>query len=155
MTRLRLAEEADIPTLVEMGAEMIAASSFAAMPYSPEKTAESIRRDIEHAFAAVSVEGDIITGVILGDVVQPWYSEQRMAVDYVLYVRPQYRGTRAAVMLVKAWAAWAVDSGAKQLRPGVSTGDPQAERLYEALGFRRVGAVFMMDVPDDARNTDG
>lgn len=145
MTRLRLAEESDIPTLVEMGAEMIAASSFAAMPYSPEKTAESIRRDIEHAFAAVSVEGDTITGVILGDVVQPWYSEHAMGLEKVLYVRPQFQGSRAALMLVKAWAAWCLDSGALQLRPGTSAGSAAADRLYEALGFERAGTLYVMN----------
>lgn len=145
MTRLRLAEEADIPVLVEMGAEMIAGSSFAAMPYSPERTADFLRRCIAQAFAAVATEGGNITGVILGDVVRPWYSEERMGTEYVLYVRPQFQGSRAALMLVKAWAAWCLDSGALQLRPGTSAGSAAADRLYQALGFERVGTLYVMN----------
>lgn len=149
MTQLRLIEEGDIPAIVEMGAEMIAVSSFAPMGYAPEKVADFVRRVSREGLAVVSVEGEAITGLMLGDVIEPWYSAHRMAVDHVLYVRPQYRGTRAALMLVKAWVRWALDCGVTQIRPGVSTGDPRAEQLYAALGFKRVGSVFMMDVTQE------
>lgn len=143
MTQLRLIEEVDIPTLVEMGAEMIAASSFASMGYAPEKVAEFIRRVSVSGLAAVSVEGDVITGVMLGDVVEPWYSANRMGVDHVLYVRPQYQGSRAALMLVRAWMQWCSDEGAVQLRPGTAATSEAADRLYAALGFKRAGSLYV------------
>lgn len=143
MTRLRLVEEGDIPALVEMGAEMIAASSFAPMGYAPEKVADFVRRVSREGLAAVSVEGDTITGVMLGDVVEPWYSAHRMGVEHVLYVRPQYQGSRAALMLVRAWMQWCSDEGALQLRPGTSARSLAADKLYTALGFERVGSLYV------------
>lgn len=148
MTKLRLIEEADIQAVVDMGAEMFAGSSFAPLGYAPEKVADFVRRVADSGLAVVSVEGDEITGLMLGDVIAPWYSAHRMAVDHVLYVRPKYRGSRAALMLVKAWVRWALECGVTQIRPGVSTGDPRAEQLYAALGFQRVGSVFLMDVTE-------
>lgn len=145
MTRLRLAEHSDVDALVEMGAEMIAGSSFAPMGYAPEKVAEFVRRAIDQGFAAVSEDADALTGVILGDVVEPWYSQHRMGVEHVLYVRPQYQGTRAALMLATAWIRWCRSQGAKQLRPGTAAGSPAADRLYAALGFRPVGSLYVMD----------
>lgn len=141
--RLRLVEAGDIPAIVEMGADMVAMGGFAPEDYAPQKVAETIPR---FGFAVVAVDGEQVAGFMFGEVVSPWYGAHRMATDCALYVRPEFRGTMAALMMVKAWMRWAVDSGAKQLRPGVSAGHPSAERLYERLGFKRVGAAFVLDV---------
>lgn len=145
MTTIRSATESDIPALVAMGRDMLGESSFRVMIYSRERTADMIRRCIEGGFAAVSVEGDDLTGVILGEVVQPWYSDECMGIEHVLYVRPASRGTRAALMLVKAWARWCFDCGAKQIRPGTAAGSEPANRLYQALGFKPAGVLYVMD----------
>jgi GNAT superfamily N-acetyltransferase len=147
VTRLRLAIEADIPTLLDMGAEMFAGSSFAPMEYSREKAAATMLHGIKTAFLAVSLNdaGDI-TGAIQGDVIEPWYSTDRMGIEYFVYVRPEYRGTRAAWMLIKAWTLWCIDSGAKQVRPATAATSEAADRMYAGLGFKRAGSLFVMDV---------
>lgn len=149
MTRLRLATEADIPTLVEMGVGMFSGSSFAPMTYSPEKAAQTMAHGIQTAFLAVCVTDDgVITGAIQGDVIEPWYSTDRMGVELFLYVRPEHRGSRAALMLVRAWLRWCVSSGAKQIRPATAAKSPEADRLYQALGFEPVGALYVMNMKD-------
>lgn len=145
MTRLRLVEERDLATLVVMGADMFAGSSFSPLTYSPTKVDAFVRRCCATGFAAVAADGEELTGVILGDVVEPWYSEDRMGVEHVLYVRPEHQGGRAALMLVKAWARWCWDSGAVQIRPGTSAQSQAADRLYAGLGFERVGALYVMN----------
>lgn len=142
MTVIRAVENEDIPALVEMGAEMIAASSLAPLGYSPEKVAAFIPRC---GFAAVTVEGDELSGVMLGDIVEPWYGTHRMAVEHVLYVRPQFQGSRAALMLARAWIHWGMELGATQLRPGTAATSEAADRLYVSLGFERAGTLFVMN----------
>ena len=148
MTSIRAAQEGDVDTLVAIGEEMLAGSSFAPLHYSPLRVAAFVRRCIAEGFAAVSLQGDEITGVVLGDIVQPWYSEDRMGVEHVLYVRPQHQGSRAALMLVRAWMVWCFECGAKQLRPGTSAGSAAADRLYAAMGFERTGALYVMNRKD-------
>lgn len=145
MTQLRLIEEADIPEVLAAGREHIASSNYAPMGFDDEKAAGFIRHLIVNGLAVVAVEEGQITGGILGDVIEPWYSTNRMGVEHVLYVLPQHRGGRAALMLVRAWVKWCLDSGATQIRPGVSTGCEAAEAFYERLGFKRAGGLFVMD----------
>lgn len=149
MTKLRIATEADIPTLLDMGADMFANSSFAPMTYSREKAAATMLHGIKTAFLAVSLnDAGEITGAIQGDVIEPWYSTDRMAHELFLYVRPEYRGSRAAWMLVRAWTLWSIDSGAKQIRPATAATSEAADRMYSGLGFKRAGSLFVMDVEE-------
>jgi L-amino acid N-acyltransferase YncA len=150
VTRLRLATEEDIPTLVEMAAVMHATSSFAPLAYSPEKMAQSLAQGIRTAFVAVSVDDadGAITGAIFGDVVAPCYSTDRMGVEIGIYVSPERRGGRGALMLVAAWVRWCVASGAKQIRPGTAATSPAADRLYRGLGFEPVGQLYVMNERD-------
>lgn len=151
MTKLRLATPEDVPAMVEFGAQMHAESSFSPMDFSREKAAATLLHGIKTAFVVLSLDdAGEITGGLHGDVVEPWYSTDRMGVELFLYVRPQCRGGRAALMLLRAWVAWCIDSGAKQLRPATAASSPEADRLYRALGFAPVGALYVMnrgDVP--------
>ena len=150
MSRLRLATEADIPTLVNMAAAMHAASSFAPLTYSPEKMAQTLAHGISTGFVAVSVdeEGGDITGAIYGDVVEPCWSHDRMGIEVGLYVSPERRGSRGALMLVAAWIRWCVASGAKQIRPGTAATSPAADRLYRSMGFEPAGALYVLNQKD-------
>jgi GNAT superfamily N-acetyltransferase len=146
MTKLRLATPADVPLMVELGAQMHAESSFAPMTFSREKVAASLLHGIQTAFVAVSLDdrGEI-SGAIHGDVIEPWYSTDRMGVELFLYVRPQCRGSRAALMLLRAWIAWCAGSGAKQIRPATAATSEAADKLYRALSFTPVGALYVMN----------
>lgn len=145
MTRLRLIEEADIPAVLAAGRAHIADSNYAPMGFSDAKAEPFIRNLMAHGLAMVSENNGLITGGLLGDVVEPWYSEHRMGIEHVLYVLPEFRSGSAAMMLVRAWAQWCLDSGARQIRPGVSTGCVAADAFYARLGFKRAGALYVMD----------
>lgn len=70
------------------------------------------------------------------------WSEDIVAMDQILYVKPEYRGTRAGVSLIKAYLSWAKDMGAKEARISCGSGihEERTNALYEKLGFLRVGA---------------
>ena len=145
MVKLRPLEESDIAAVVDMGREMLASSSFSPMSFAPEKVAETIRAISQHGFAVVADDGGVVVGAILGEVTTPWFSNDRMGTERGLYVHAGYRGGRAAPMLVSAWTQWCLDNDAVQVRPAVSTGSEGAQRLYEGLGFKPVGALYVMD----------
>jgi L-amino acid N-acyltransferase YncA len=145
MTRIRLADEADIPTIVAMGRDMFAMSSFAPLTYAPEKVAAFLRAGMDTGLLMVAEEEGEIAGFMHGFVATPWYSTDRMGCESFLYVRPQSRGTRAALMMLRAWVRWCQEAGAVQLRPGTAASSPEADRLYQALGFEPVGALYVMN----------
>lgn len=73
----------------------------------------------------------------------PW-SSASVAVDQIVYVRPEKRGTKHGLLLIKAYEEWANDLGAKEVRLSIASGihEEKSGRLYEKLGYNRLGSQF-------------
>jgi len=69
-------------------------------------------------------------------------------VQKVLYVSPENRGTRAAVLLMKEFIAWSQRFGASEAFGG-NDNDFQSERTAKFLGhfgFKRIGYAMKLDL---------
>lgn len=71
------------------------------------------------------------------------FSKTRNVDDLGLYVRPEWRGTTAAVRLVRQMEGWAKSKGAV-IRLGVTTGtnSAQAVKFLERFGYRQTGVLL-------------
>jgi GNAT superfamily N-acetyltransferase len=143
---IRNATLEDIPKLVEMGLALHDESTYKHVEYSPERVAETCRLMIANGFLVVAEKEGEVIGVMMGDVYVPWYTTERMGIDYTLYIMPEHRNGLIAVKMIKRFEQWCISMGAKQIRPGIGTGDPSAIKLYKALGYRSVGEWFLKDV---------
>lgn len=70
------------------------------------------------------------------------WSSDIVAMDNILYVKPEHRGSLAGVSLIRAYLKWAKAAGAKEARISCGSGihEERTNALYERLGFQRVGA---------------
>lgn len=78
-----------------------------------------------------------LVGFFFGGVVPYFFSSQRYAFDFGLFVHPDTRGGLAAWKLLDAFEAWAKDKKVDRVFLGVTVGvegDP-ARRLYEKRGY--------------------
>lgn len=142
--KLRSGTLEDIPSLVELGRQMHGESSFAPMDFDGEVFGATLLSLIETGQFLVVAEnesGDVVGGM-LGVAYQSWFGKNLMVNDMGLCLRPDVRGGMTAARLIHAFVAWGEEKGAKQIRAGVTTRYEGAERLYEGLGFDRVGAAF-------------
>ncbi len=138
----------DIPFIVWLGMEMHSDSSFKNVPYSADRVAAMATILIEHGFVMlIEIDGKVVGGM-LGDVISPWYTTERMGTDFALYISPEHRTGTAAFKLVKAFEKWCESMGATTIRPGVSTGSKTAGKLYKALGYEQVGECYMKKLGD-------
>lgn len=91
-------------------------------------------------------EAGQIVGLLMGVLVELWYSRARQATDLLFYLKPGYRG-RGGLRLLRDFLRWARGfCDCEQIFLGVSIGGQAAERteaLYTRLGFQRVGAGFL------------
>ncbi|MGL5456727.1 MAG: GNAT family N-acetyltransferase [Citrobacter telavivensis] len=73
----------------------------------------------------------------------PW-SPVRVASDYLFYVMPKHRGSRAAVRLVRAYIEWAKEIDCAEARLSVASGihHDRTEKFYEITGFVRYASTF-------------
>lgn len=143
---IRPARVEDIPAIVEKGKRLHAESSYMHVTYAPERAEALCKLLILAGFIVVAeIDGEIV-GAMLGDVYTPWYTNDLVGIEYSLYIEPERRNGLIAVKMVRAWEKWCIAMGAKQLRPGVGTGDGNAGGLYLALGYTRVGDFFCKDI---------
>lgn len=145
---IRVATEADIPALVDLGQEMHLESNFSTLTFDVEKTKEYVKNLMGYGIVFCSEVDGAITGFIAGFLYQPYFSYDYMATDIGLFVTKDARGGMAAPRLISAFTKWAMEKGAKQIRPGISVGGniEGVGRLYEHMGYSIVGSVFMKEI---------
>lgn len=135
---IRKATLDDMPQLLAMGEQFAQYAPFD-VEYSPEGTAAFLAALMESGLVMVAEQDDRITGAIVGALAPMWYSPGNLiASELAWWVDSEHRGSRAAIQLIKAFEAWAKDSGARiitmsDLRIGE---DYPAGPLFERLGYR-------------------
>lgn len=135
----------DMPTLLELAREMHAEGVYSAYPVDEARVAYILQALIEapQAFAAGYEKGGDLVGAFLGEVVQDLWVDVQVGVDHVFYVRKQDRGSRAGVVLIRAFEAWAKKSGADVIRPVVYAGLDNAavSNVLTRMGYETAGTV--------------
>jgi GNAT superfamily N-acetyltransferase len=120
--------------------------------FSPRRVREVIAEYLEKGDPViyVSEQRRKLSGVLVAGTGQFDYRDGFFVAQRVLYVLPEKRGTRAAVLLVKTLIEWAKRLGASDVIGG-NDGDLDSERtarFFERFGFRRVGHCLMMRLGD-------
>jgi GNAT superfamily N-acetyltransferase len=119
---------------------------FRTMPIDDRKLVDYIGKVIRSNEHAVLLhEGPAgIDGIYIGMLVQQFFTFEITAMDILFYVRPERRGSRAAVRLFRAFKAWARSSGAKSIQVGTMTGiDPaRTAKFYRGMGLNEIGGVY-------------
>ncbi len=145
---IRVATEADITALVDLGLEMHKESNFSALTFDVEKTKEYVKNLLGYGIVFCSESNGNLTGFIAGFLYQPYFSFDYLASDIGLFITKDARGGLTAPKLIDAFTKWAQEKGAKQVRPGISVGGniEGVGRLYERMGYSIVGSVFMKEI---------
>lgn len=139
---IRPATHDDVDTLVDMG-EMLHNESprWSRIRYSREKVRALVTRLVSEPYGLALVaekDGQIIGGLI-ATALPHWSSDDVIAEERSLFMRPEHRGSFSALRLVCAFRCWSELRGAVWADAGSTTGvDPEiTARLYEASGFSR------------------
>lgn len=150
MVKVRAATEDDLPAILEMGRALHAESPrYAAMSYNEAKVEALALRVIPTGGTLVAEKDGKIIGMLAGYVAEHWFSDDKVASDFTFYIRPEHRRTgKAALLLVRAFERWAVERGAKDIMPGVSTqiDVERTTRFFEKLGYTVYGNALLKRV---------
>jgi hypothetical protein len=133
---VRLAVEADIPAIVELGRLFHARSSYADKTYSPEKVTATVKAVIETG--TVLVSGDPIHSMGAAIKGPMWFSEGDAAQELFLW-GPDGK------MIREALEAWATDQGCDSFSMVCLEDDKavQMTRLYRMAGYKPVERHFL------------
>lgn len=143
---VRRLTETDLAECIRVGARMHEESDYADLEYSPERCLALGRAavaDPDQYGWFIAERGGEIVGMMGGHCCPAYFSDDKVAEDFLVYVKPAARGGLAFLMLVKAFVSWSKESGARMIHLADSANMEGAiGALYERLGFTRIGGVY-------------
>ena len=146
---IRPATEDDIQEIVKIGRLMHQESDeYREISYDDEKVQESMLGLLKCGGVIFLYERDgELRGGLAGSIGEFWFSREKIAGDFALFIKPEHRQGMIAVKLILAFQSWAKQLGAKRIQMGVTTGvhAEQTGRLYQSLGMRYAGLLFNKD----------
>lgn len=137
-----------IADIIGLGMKMQQESDFKTVPIDIEQAAHSIMRmvvDNPRGFGVVAYTDDgQPAGMLAGGLSYYMFSLGSVANDYIWFMLPEHRGSRAALKMLNMFKSWARENGATELYVGI-TSDITKDRtgqLLERVGFDHVGGNY-------------
>ena len=95
-------------------------------------------------FITYSKKEGRIEGVILGRISEQYFSDELVASDMVMFVKPEHRGSPLFVRLFKNFEKWSKDNKATSIVIGHTTGInmDKVQGMYTRLGYNTMGYIF-------------
>jgi hypothetical protein len=145
LPKVRVAVEADLPQLIQMGIDLHREN--AAMPLSPKRVEEAVWRAILQQKAMIGVIGNgTLEAMIYLTIGQFWYTDDLHVEELYAYVKPEYRKSRNAKALVEFAKSSALKMNIPLLIGIISNSQTEAKiRLYERQLGPRAGAYFLFN----------
>lgn len=139
---VRLAVENDADAVVDL-ARMNAAETRAGLTFNADKTYRSFFGYIDKAsptFFVVEEKREVF-GFMVAEFYEYRAFDGLFVTQEVMFIRPDKRGTRASVLMMKHLIAWSKQLGAKEIIGGNDNGfnSERTAKFLEHFGFERVG----------------
>ena len=150
--KVRFAQERDFEDILAMGRHNCE-QTMPGWPYESERVAAPFQSYLETgnpSFFVAEKDGKNI-GFLLVGFGDYDYRSGFFTIQKVLYVTPENRGTRAAVLLMKHLVNWSRELGAAEIIGG-NDNDFRSDRtakFLEHFGFRKVGFAMSMKIESD------
>ena len=148
----RTASPEDLPEILALGQQMHEESAFRHFDFSLSKCAMLFHTcvtnpDTHFIQVAVGPTGAII-GLFVGHISEYYFGDDLIASDYLWYVAPEHRGSRAGILLLRDFQVWAAARHASEVHIGISTGvfAEKTGALLTKFGFDLVGGNYKLRV---------
>jgi GNAT superfamily N-acetyltransferase len=141
---LRLAQDKDRESFINMGSLFHQAGPYSNLPYSREKIGAIFDHRDSNTLLLFLVDGDAPVGMLLGTVTEPYFSEDKVATELAWWVNPEYRRTKKSIELTLAFEDWAYRMGAKVVAlASLDTSPASVGKFYESMGFKKREETYL------------
>ena len=143
--RVRLVDHHDEDGLVDLARLYVdeAAEVLPHIEFDEQTVRNTVFRSLTTAdptiFVAEAKDG--LVGMMVASIQGFYFMSGVFVQSDIFYVRPEYRGTRAAALLLVELSSWADQLGAKVTIGGNANklNSDRTARLYERFGYQRAG----------------
>ncbi|MCF8054286.1 MAG: GNAT family N-acetyltransferase [Deltaproteobacteria bacterium] len=152
MVKIRFATLNDVPAIAELGRDIYAeARASSHMLYDENKLAEQTKVVLGTRVSTVCIllaedSERKIVGIFAGYVNDYFYSETKVAANYIFYVRPEYRHQSIGLKLLTTFRKWAENRGAKEISISITSGTEleRTDTNLKKLGFEYTGGNYSL-----------
>lgn len=158
--KIRFATLEDVPAILDLGEMMVAESRFQTYGLDRPKTAKvfvSMIKQATHSVILLAERDDgTLVGMLGGYVVDFFFCNAVVAQDRFYFVKPEARGSSAALKLLVAFRRWAEQRKVRELNINMSVAvDMQRfNKMMGKLGFRCCGSNFSLGLAGGAFSKD-
>lgn len=143
---IRKATVEDLDEILTLCKTMHKESSYSGIEPNKEKTQSFIQNEIDDrdSLFLVLLYKEVIVGIFLGKIVSYFFSNDLQAMDYLLYIQKEKRGSIGALKLLKSYICWAKEQKVKEIVLSSTTGInlDRTEGIYRKLGFHKAGVMY-------------
>lgn len=157
--KIRFASPKDIPVILDMGEIMVAESRFNSFGLNRDKTAVVLASMIgqpNHStiLLAERSNGEAV-GMLAGYVVDFFFCDALIAQDRFFFVKPEARGSSAAIKLLLAFRRWAEARKVRELNINMSVAVEMQRfnKMMGKLGFHCTGSNFSLPLNPPSAST--
>lgn len=142
----------DAVKLIELGKQFHKESPFhSRYKFDVNKSVnfmKSLALSSDCCFYVATDKNNKILGIVGGQMLSLYYTEDKYASELIFYVSPESRGGRTALSLLRKFESWAKDNGAKDVELGVVTGinAKKADSFFKKAGYNYLGANFYREI---------
>jgi GNAT superfamily N-acetyltransferase len=138
---IRLATNADVPRLVEMGRRFISSTNYQSLlPVNPTQMSDFARRLIEARGVLVCERDGAVVGMIGLAFFPHFISGEMVAAEVFWWLEPEYRGGTEGIRLLRAAESQARARGAVKLQMIAPSDEVSA--MYQRMGYAFVEAAY-------------
>ena len=102
----------------------------------------------QNMFGIIAHEKDKNIGFMTGTIMEYSFGTEKFAREMDLYVKKEYRGKMAAIMMMKMFKAWAKTKDAKEIifEPGGVDNTDRFNAMAKRLDMKEVGKIYRGDL---------
>jgi hypothetical protein len=148
--KVRAAENADIPVLLELCRESHQASTLSGFTFNDEKAQRYLdsaisKQELSNCLL-IAEDGENIVGLLSGRLREYFFSNLFKAVSHFFYIKPDYYNSPATAELIYAFFIWAEQRGAVEMLISESANIKRDHDMetFKSLGFQHVGGNYFM-----------
>ncbi len=147
---VRLAKDrADLTAMMELGRLLHAESRFRKLPIDEARLMEIGRMGLAKGNPGLILaerQGRLV-GMAIVVAGEHFFSVAKAATVQLVYVHPKARGSRAAILLLRALRRWAIEAGAEDLHVNNTTAihADRTDRFLRHMGFRQTGGNYVLE----------
>lgn len=142
--QLKIAEEKDIPILVELLKEFVENNINVNQTFD-EETVTDLLHDLHENKEALVLTNDSLSGILLAIIVPCLFNNSKQSLELAFYIRPKDRSLTNANGFIKAFEYWSKEL-MKANTATMSLFDKRVEKLYRKKGYSFVESAYLKEL---------